>query len=168
MGLKNILHTGVLQLSVSTPIGLEQAKTLHGGPWVKRNLANSARGSIWYILIIQSRMVTEGGPRPKKCAIQVSYLSKIVSTSRFRIRERNTPKTIRATNSGYFSRVFSPFWHSEITVNILGDEYGSILIFTVLGFWPLNFVAVFGHFWEFLAFLGFWWRFGGIRSASAL
>ena len=39
-----------------------------------------------------------------------------------------------------------------MTVNILGDEYGSILIFAVFGFWP--FLAVFGHFWHF-------WGFGG-------
>ena len=51
-----------------------------------------------------------------------------------------------------------------MTVNITGDECGSILIFTVLGFWP--FLGVFGHFWAFLAFLGFRWRFGGIGSAS--
>ena len=64
------------------------------------------------------------------------------------------------------SRVFSPFWHSAIVVNIIGDEYGSILIFTVFGFGL--FLAVFGHFWAFLALLGFWWRFGGIGSASEL
>ena len=37
-------------------------------------------------------------------------------------------------------------------VNITGDEQGSILIFTVLGFWP--FLAIFGRFWHF-------WGFGG-------
>ena len=64
------------------------------------------------------------------------------------------------------SRVFSPFWHSAIVVNIIGDEYGSILIFTVFGFGL--FLAVFGHFWAFLAFFGFGWRCGGFGSASEL
>ena len=62
------------------------------------------------------------------------------------------PYSLSPTNAGYYSRVFSPFWHSEMIVNIKGDGYGSILIFTVLGFWP--FWAVFGRFWHF-------WGFGG-------
>ena len=37
-------------------------------------------------------------------------------------------------------------------LNIIGDEYGSIVIFTVFGFGP--FLAIFGHFWHFLGFSG--------------
>ena len=120
------------------------------------------------------------GSQDKKSTIQVSYLSEIVSTSRFGIcnrknislgSDREIPKfwvfwafSLSPTNSVYLSRLCSPFWHSEMIVNITGDECGSILIFTVFWFGP--FFVVFGHFWAFLAFLGFRWRFLGIGSAS--
>ena len=52
--------------------------------------------------------------------------------------------------------IYVRFLPSEMIVNIIGDEYGSIKIISVFGFWP---------FW---AFLGFWWRFWGIGSASEL
>ena len=50
----------------------------------------------------------------------------------------------------------SLFLPSEIIVNIIWDEFGSILFITVFGFWL------------FLSFLGFCWRFGVIGSASEL
>jgi hypothetical protein len=112
----------------------------------------------------------------------VSYLSETVSTSRFGIckkknislgSEREIPQfwvfwpfSLSPTNSGYFSHVLSQLLPSKIVANIIGDEYGPILIIEVFGFWP--FWAVFGHFWTLLAFLGFQWRFGGIGSASEL
>ena len=43
--------------------------------------------------------------------------------------------------------IYVPFLPSEMIVNIIGDEYGSIVIFTVFGFGP--FLAIFGHFWHF-------------------
>ena len=52
--------------------------------------------------------------------------------------------------------IYVPFLPSEMIVNIIGDEYGSIKIISVFRFWP---------FW---AFLGFRWRFWGIGSASEL
>ena len=126
-------------------------------------------------------MVPKGVPGQKN-TIQVSYLSEIVSTSRFGIckkknissgSEREIPQfwvfwpfSLSPTNSGYFSHVLSQLLPSKIVANIIGDEYGPILIIKVFGFWP--FWAVFGHFWTLLAFLGFQWRFGGIGSASEL
>ena len=74
--------------------------------------------------------------------------------------------SLSPTNSGYLSRVRSPFLPSEIIVNTIGDEKGSILICPVFGFllfWP--FLGVFGPFWGFLVFR---WRLGGIGSASDL
>ena len=47
--------------------------------------------------------------------------------------------SLSPTNSGYLSRVRSPFLPSEIIVNTIGDEKGSILICPVFGFllfWP--------------------------------
>ena len=44
---------------------------------------------------------------------------------------------------------------SEIIINIIGDKYGSIFIFTVFGvllFW--SFLGIFGYFWYFLGFSG--------------
>ena len=44
---------------------------------------------------------------------------------------------------------------SEIIINIIGDKYGSIFIFTVFGvllFW--SFLGIFGYFWYFWGFSG--------------
>ena len=44
---------------------------------------------------------------------------------------------------------------SEIIINIIGDKYGSIFIFTVFGvllFW--SFLGIFGYFWGFSGGLG--------------
>ena len=48
---------------------------------------------------------------------------------------------------------------SEIIIDIIGNIYGSILIYTAIGF--LIFFAVFGHFWPFLAIFGHFWPFFG-------
>ena len=46
---------------------------------------------------------------------------------------------------------------SEIIINIIGDKYGSIFIFKVLGF------CFFGRFWAFLGIFGiFWVSVGGL------
>ena len=58
---------------------------------------------------------------------------------------------------------------SEVIFNIIGDEFGSIFIYTVFGFlhfcrfWPL-----FGHFCLFWACVGFQWGLGFFGSASEL
>ena len=58
---------------------------------------------------------------------------------------------------------------SEGIFNIIGDEFGSIFIYTVFGFlhfcrfWPL-----FGHFCLFWACVGFQWGLGFFGSASEL
>ena len=47
-----------------------------------------------------------------------------------------------------FSRVFGPFLLSEMIINIIGDEYGSILICAFFGFLHfLTFWGIFGIFW---------------------
>ena len=52
-----------------------------------------------------------------------------------------------------FSRVFGPFLPSEMIINIIWDEYGSILTFTFFGFFHfLPFLGIFGHFGHFLHF----------------
>ena len=57
-----------------------------------------------------------------------------------------------------FSRVFGPFLPSEMIINIIGDEYGSIHIFTFFGFLP--FLGILGHFLHFWGFGGGWGVFG--------
>ena len=65
-----------------------------------------------------------------------------------------------------FFSYYSLFWPPEMIVNIIGDVYRSILIFTVFGifhFWA--FLAIVGQFWHFLGFNG---DLGGFGSASEL
>ena len=65
-----------------------------------------------------------------------------------------------------FFSYYSLFWPPEMIVNIIGDVYRSILIFTVFGifhFWA--FLAIFGQFWHFWGFSG---DLGGFGSASEL
>jgi len=60
---------------------------------------------------------------------------------------------------------FEPTLPPEMVVNNIKDEYMSIFIFTVLGFFIfghfLAFLGISGRFWAFWAFWGFQWRFGG-------
>ena len=61
-----------------------------------------------------------------------------------------------------FSRVFGPFLPSEMIINIIWDEYGSILTFTFFGFLHfLPILGIFGHFCIFMGFSGGWGGFGG-------
>ena len=46
------------------------------------------------------------------------------------------PFSLSPANSGYFSHVLSPLLPPKIIANIIGDEYGSILVIKVFGFWP--------------------------------
>ena len=65
------------------------------------------------------------------------------------------PFSLRPTNSGYFSHVLSPLLPSKIIANIIGDEYGPILIIKVFGFGLFRpFLAIFGRFWHFWGFSG--------------
>ena len=67
--------------------------------------------------------------------------------------------SLSPTNSGYLSRVRSPFLPSEIIVNTIGDEKGSILICPVFGF--LLFWPFFGRFWAILGIFGVSLEIGG-------
>ena len=64
--------------------------------------------------------------------------------------------SLSPTNSGYLSRVRSPFLPSEIIVNTIGDENGSILICPVFAF-----LAIFGRFWAILGIFGVSLEIGG-------
>ena len=61
--------------------------------------------------------------------------------------------------------MFGPFLPSEMIINIMGNEYGSIPICAFFGFLPfLPFLAIFGHFWHFWGFSGGWWFWGVLVS----
>ena len=64
-----------------------------------------------------------------------------------------------------FSRVFGPFLPSEMTMNIIGGEYGSILACTFFGFLHfLPFLGIFGHFLHFAGFSGGWGVLGVLQG----
>ena len=74
--------------------------------------------------------------------------------------------SLSPTKSGYFPVFSACSLPSEIIIDIIGNIYGSIFIYTAFGFLNfLPFLAIFGRFWPFL---GFQWGSGLFGSASEL
>ena len=74
--------------------------------------------------------------------------------------------SLSPTKSGFFPVFSACSLPSEIIIDIIGNIYGSIFIYTAFGFLNfLPFLAIFGRFWPFL---GFQWGSGLFGSASEL